>query len=114
MLKSCLAVAAAVISLCSLGVGPAAAATCSPQAPTCTEVRGTPGAHHFWFRFQPAPATPAFTLTLNGIPASGGVSTYRVGTALEGEFRPSAGLVTGDKVCVRLSGSTQDHCATTP
>ncbi|MEV0388360.1 hypothetical protein [Nonomuraea sp. NPDC050643] len=115
--KSSIATAALALTCLALvfGTTPAAtAATCPPEALACQEIRGTPGDYRFWFRFQPAPSPAAFTLTLNGMPASGSLSSNLVGTALEGEFRPTSGLVTGDKVCVRPVGTGQDHCATTP
>ncbi|MGN9843166.1 hypothetical protein ACTMTI_34085 [Nonomuraea sp. H19] len=106
--------AGAAIAGLSLASAPAVAAACTPESPVCHGIIGTPGSYRLWFRFDPAPRSPRFTFTVNGAASTGRLTTRTSGTALEGEFRPSTVLRSGDRVCMRVVGTTQSYCATTP
>ncbi|MEU6712104.1 hypothetical protein ABZ897_11565 [Nonomuraea sp. NPDC046802] len=92
-------------------------AVCIPEARVCQGVSGGPGSYEYTFRILNAPTTLGITLTINGAQASGSYTQVREGTTLQGTFRPFTPLVTGDQVCMRLTGgdiSPGPYCATTP
>ncbi|MFI7709223.1 hypothetical protein [Nonomuraea sp. NPDC049480] len=103
-----------VAAAASSSSAPAPAVICVPQAPVCYGIRGTVGAYHYWFWIQPPPTSAVFSFTVNGAPVSGTVSRRTVGGALEGEFRPTSPLTSGDRVCMRYAGGAGPYCATTP
>ncbi|MFC4016288.1 hypothetical protein ACFOY2_54420 [Nonomuraea purpurea] len=96
---------------------PAADAVCIPEARVCQGVSGSPGSYEYTFRILNAPTTLGITWTINGAQASGSYTQVRNGTTLQGTFRPFTALVTGDQVCMWLTGgdiSPGPYCATTP
>ncbi|SEG97933.1 hypothetical protein SAMN05444920_111117 [Nonomuraea solani] len=91
----------------------AAQPVCIPEAPVCAGLDGG----GFVFTIAPPPATLSVSVTVNGLPARGSLSSYRTPTYLYGLFRPSPPLVSGDRICMTLYAggvSPGPYCDTMP
>ncbi|MCD7436758.1 hypothetical protein K4B79_00825 [Streptomyces lincolnensis] len=115
-----MAAAALALPLATAGTAQAApaapagtTAVCIPEAPVCYGIRGsaTTG-YSYWFRFTPRPSSLGLTFTVNGLQASGTLTTSSTPTTLSGEFRPHTPLVAGDRVCMFVSTRPNGYCET--
>ncbi|MFF5262077.1 hypothetical protein ACFY4C_24340 [Actinomadura viridis] len=92
----------------------APAVVCLPEAPVCAGIAGSPGNYYYQFRFQPPPTGLSLSFTVNGAIVPGSV-TYESGpTYLRGTWRPFTPLVSGDEVCMTVSGTPEPYCDTVP